>query len=78
MNGLCHVCDETNDKAKNDIIYYFPLFDRIRKIVRSDLRKMLNYSNMRKPTGENMFEDVFDGENYKWFESQMNRDRYFV
>ena len=36
---------------------------------------MLNFPNIRKPRTDNFFEDIYDGDNYKWFESQMNRER---
>ena len=75
LSELCPVCDETNDEAMNDKIYYFPVVDRLRKIIKSDLRKLLNFPNMRKPSAHNFYEDIYDGENYKWFESQMNRER---
>jgi hypothetical protein len=74
----CHICDETNDSKENQTIYYFPLCDRISKIINSDLRKMLIYPKIRRPSAPDFFEDVYDGENYKWFESQMDLTRYVV
>ena len=72
---VCPVCDESNDKQMNEVIYYFPVVDRIRKIIKSDLRKMLNFPNIRRPSADSFFEDIYDGENYKWFENQMDRER---
>ena len=75
QSEMCPICEENNDESMNEIIYYFPVVDRIRKIIKSDLRKFLNFPNIRRPSADNFFEDIYDGENYKWFENQMNQER---
>ena len=73
---FCSVCEKPNDNLLNDVIYYFPLADRITKIIRSDLKNLLNYPKIRRPSADNFFEDIYDGENYKWFQNQMDEARY--
>jgi len=73
---FCSVCDEPNDADVNHLIYYFPLADRLCRLLTSDLKKFFNFIKIRKPPAESFFEDVYDGENYKWFLNQMNADRY--
>jgi hypothetical protein len=74
----CHICDGINDPKENQIIYYFPFTDRISKIINSDLRKLLIYPKIRRPSAPDFYEDVYDGETYKWFENQMDLNRYVV
>ncbi len=43
----CPRCGSDNVKELNEKIYYFPLVDRLVSIIKSDLSKFLNYSNLR-------------------------------
>ena len=73
---FCAKCEEPNDPQYNQAIYYFPFADRITRILYSDLRKLLDYPKIRRPSAANFYEDVYDGENYKWFENQMDLTRF--
>jgi hypothetical protein len=73
---FCPVCDQMNEKLLNNIIYYFPLEDRLRSLLSSDLKRFFNYSNLRRPTTEGFLEDIYDGSTWKWFEQQMDPARY--
>ncbi len=72
----CPICNKPNDSLVNEKIYYFPFRDRIRYLLMSDLKKILNYSNIRRPPTTDFIEDIYDGENWKWFERQMDPERY--
>jgi len=72
---MCEKCNTNNDLALNQVIYYFPLRDRISSLLASDLKKFLNYSNIRRPPALEYIEDIYDGANWKWFESQMIKER---
>ena len=69
---ICPYCDNVNEISENDLVYYFPLRDRLRKLLVSDLKRFLTYSKIRRPPTEGFLEDIYDGENWKWFEDQMN------
>ena len=72
----CPICDKDNDTEYNEVVYYFPLRDRIRSLLISDLKRFLTYSTIRRPPSEGFIEDIYDGSNWKWFERQMNKERY--
>ena len=42
LSDICPICEETNDESMNEIIYYFPVVDRIRKIIKSNRRYIFN------------------------------------
>ena len=71
----CSICDSPNKSDENELVYYFPLTDRITSLLKSDLKNFLSYSKLRPPPVNGYIEDVYDGENWQWFESQMNEDR---
>ena len=71
----CEVCDSPNDPNENLIIYYFPLRDRIKSLLLSDLKNFMNYPYIRRPPTDDFMEDIYDGSNWKWFNSQMNTAR---
>ena len=64
----CQICEEVNDIKLNQSIYYFPFSDRITKILYSDLRKLLFYSRIRRPSAENfsMMVKTTNGLKIKW------------
>ena len=43
----CPICDKDNDTEYNEVVYYFPLRDRIRSLLISDLKRFLTYSTIR-------------------------------
>ena len=59
-------------------MYYFPLVDRLVSILRSDLSKFLNYSNLRPRPEEGCVEDVYDGTVWKEFLNLMNEAEVFI
>ncbi len=73
---ICPISDKPNEPLNNEIIYYFPLEDRLRSLLQSNLKRFLNYSKLRVPPTAGYIEDVYDGVNWKWFEQQMNTERY--
>ena len=73
---FCPICNKPNESLLNEKIYYFPFRDRIRYLLLSDLKKFLNYSNIRRPPTNDFIEDIYDGETWKWFERQMDTERY--
>jgi hypothetical protein len=73
---FCPICDRPNDVKVNSIIYYFPLADRLKSLLRSDLKRFFTYSKIRRPPTVGFLEDVYDGSTWKWFESQMDIARY--
>jgi hypothetical protein len=73
---FCTICDKENDKTANEVIYYFPLRDRIRRLLLSDLKRFFTYSEIRRPPADDFIEDIYDGSTWKWFQQQMNVDRY--
>ena len=72
----CPICDNENDKIENETLYYFPLRDRIWRLLSSDLKKFMSFPKLRKPPDPEFIEDIYDGANWKWFESQMDIERY--
>jgi hypothetical protein len=74
----CSICDSINHSAENDVVYYFPLTDRIKCLLESDLNKFVSYPPLRPPSIAGYIEDVYDGENWKWFENQMRIDRLYL
>ena len=72
----CFICNTNNDLALNEVIYYFPLRDRISSLIASDLKKFLTYSRIRRSPADEYIEDIYDGANWKRFESQMIKERY--
>ena len=75
---VCPICNNPNSKEINETIYYFPIIDRIKKIISSDLKKFLFYSNNRKTASPLFLEDVYDGEEWKWFNNQMRPGEIFI
>ena len=71
----CSICDSLNQTDENEVVYYFPLTDRIKCLLQSDLKFFLSYPKIRPSPVAGYIEDVYDGENWQWFESQMNEDR---
>jgi len=77
VEEFCPICDLPNDPLQNEIIYYFPLEDRLRSLLQSDLKRFLNYPNLRVPPGAGYIEDVYDGSRWKWFENEMDKTRFY-
>ena len=71
----CNICESLNESESNDVVYYFPLTDRIKSLLHSDLQRFINYPTIRPRPVDGYIEDVYDGENWKWFTSQMNKER---
>ena len=46
---FCPICDRPNDVIVNSIIYYFPLADRLKSLLMSDLKRFFTYSKIRRP-----------------------------
>ena len=46
LEEFCVTCDKENDSTANEVIYYFPLRDRIRRLLLSDLKRFFTYSAM--------------------------------
>ena len=76
VEEFCPVCDKPNEATENAVIYYFPFEDRLRSLLTSDLKRFLTYSKIRVPPAPGYIEDIYDGVNWKWFESQMDTARY--
>ena len=74
----CPICDRENIKEVNETIYYFPLVDRLVSILRSDLCKFLNYSNLRPMPEDGCVEDVYDGSVWKEFVTLLNEGEVFI
>jgi len=72
---MCQHCLQDNDENKNDIIYYFPLRDRLRRLLFSDLKRFFTYCDIRRPPAPDFIEDIYDDSTWKWFIQQMNTDR---
>ena len=72
---FCPICDKPNDPLENETIYYFPLRDRIGNLLLSDFKKFMSFTKLRRPPNPEFIEDIYDGANWKWFESQMNLER---
>ena len=62
-------------RNRNEVIYYFPLRDRLRRLLFSDLKRFFTYSDIRRPPAPDFIEDIYDGSTWKWFTQQMNRER---
>ena len=62
---FCPICDRPNDENVNSIIYYFPLEDRLRSLLCSDLKRFFTYSKIRRPPTVGFLEDVYDGSTWK-------------
>ena len=75
-DDCCLICNKDNEETENDVIYYFPLRDRLRRLLSSNLKRFFTYSNIRRPPDPDFIEDIYDGSTWKWFTQQMNRDRY--
>jgi len=75
---FCPVCDKPNETDNNEVIYYFPFEDRLCMLLVSDLKRFLDYPKIRVPPGPGYIEDIYDGENWKWFEDQMDQARYVL
>ena len=58
---VCPVCFTSNDPNQNEIIYYFPIVDRLVKLLLSNLIKLFSYQFLRKQPEEGVLEDVYDG-----------------
>ena len=70
---LCPICN-TNRDLKNPFqneIYYFPIKERLLKLLESDLSKLLSYSTLRNKGNNAFFQDIYDGKTWKRFESEM-------
>ena len=67
----CPKCNLPNDSTSNDVVYYFPLFDRLVGLITSDLKRFLVYENIRQTPSPGYLEDVYDGTTWKWFKDQM-------
>ena len=74
----CPMCENANVKELNETIFYFPLVDRLVSILRSDLSKFLNYSNLRPIPEVGCVEDVYDGTVWKEFISLMHDGEVFI
>ena len=72
---FCSICEKDNELLENEVIYYFPLRDRLIRLLRSDLKKFFTYPNIRRPPAIDFIEDIYDGSTWKWFDSQMNTER---
>ena len=72
---FCSTCEKDNDEKENEVIYYFPLRDRLRRLLSSDLKRFFTYSDIRRPPAPDFIEDIYDGSTWKWFTQQMNRER---
>ena len=72
----CPICDKPNEPNQNEVIYYFPFQDRLRSLLMSDLKRFIEYPKIRVPPAPGYIEDIYDGENWKWFEDQMDPARY--
>ena len=71
-SSVCPFCKCSNDKSMNASIYYFPLFDRLVGVITSDLRRFLDYENLRPQPCPGFVEDTYDGSQWKWFKNQMD------
>ena len=74
----CEECGNMNHPSINETIYYFPLYDRLKRIVKSDLLNFLLYEKVRQPPLPGYIEDVFDGSTWKWFQQQMGPNDRFI
>ncbi len=72
---ICSKCDNDNDIEANEVIYYFPLRDRLRRLLLSDLKRFFTFSEIRRPPADDFIEDIYDGSTWKWFQRQMDVNR---
>ena len=75
---LCPICEQLNAIHVNETIYYFPLFDRLCGVIKFDLKRFLNYPNIRPQPADGYLEDIYDGTYWKWFEGQMAPGEVFI
>ena len=54
----CSICNQRNKPTKNISIVYFPIGDRISRILHSPLIKLLNYPKTRKQPLSGFLEDI--------------------
>jgi hypothetical protein len=75
---ICPVCLKNNDANQNEIIYYFPIVDRLVKLLTSNLIKLFSYEFQRKQPEDGFLEDVYDGSTWKWFMDQMGNNEVLI
>jgi hypothetical protein len=75
---MCYVCNTEKPSSMKHYFYYFPIKERLLALLNSDLFKFFNYPKSRQSPSASFREDIFDGSAYKWFESQMEPNQFFI
>ena len=71
------ICEHKRKPARN--FYYLSVRDRIKKLLRSHLKKLFHYESIRyKSTNDDFVEDIFDSDTYKHFKSLVPRDGQLI
>jgi hypothetical protein len=79
-NLYANLCDECGKKRNllkpfQREMFYFPLRERLTKLLTSDLKNLLEYPNRRSGQNNDFWDDVYDGLTYKRFEALMDRSK---
>ena len=53
-------------------LFYFPMRERLMKLLLSDLVNLFEYNKLRCKGSDDFWEDVYDGQTYKQFEAMMD------
>jgi len=75
---MCNVCNTLRPPVISHYFYYLPIKERLLALLKSDLFKLFYYPTNRKVPSASFREDIFDGTAYKWFESQMQPNQFFI
>ena len=69
---MCPIYKDTNGSSSNSIMYYFPIRERLLLLMKSDLFNFFNYPQYRRKPSRLFYEDIYDGSEWKWFQSKMS------
>ena len=74
----CPLCKQLKSTQIPKQVFHYPLKHRLLKLLHSNLKPFFFYPRDRKAVNNLYLEDIYDGTTYKWFESQMGRNEYFI
>ena len=74
----CPVCSHSRVLIDIRFLYYFPLRERLTKLLHSDLLNLFYYPDFKNKSNPLYWEDVYDGETFKWFKDQMHENAYLI
>ena len=72
--NFCEECGKKRNLLKpfQRELFYFPIRERLTKLLTSDLKNLLEYPNRRSGRNNDFWDDVYDGQTYKRFEALMD------